>query len=204
MPETAIERRIPRHSYQSQFGYRWRLSACIALFVVASSIIVSAQSKKPGEYDVKAAYLYNFGKFIKWPPKLVSSEPVFPICILGTDPFGHTIDSIASGEALDGKRLSIVRVSSAIEAQPCRILFIGRSEQVRVGSILATVNKWPILTVSDMPDFLDHGGIIEFVMQGDRVRFQVNLAAAEHSGLLLSSELLKVAVSVKRINEAGE
>ncbi len=169
--------------------------AVIAILVVLTSTSAFSQARKPTEYEVKAAYLYNFGKFIKWP---ASSDPNFTICIFGSDPFGNSLDGITSGESLDGKRLAVHRINSASEAQGCRILFISRSEQGRASGVLSVVKHLPILTVSDMPDFVDDGGVIGFVMQGDRVRFQVSLPAAERAGLSLSSELLKVAVSVKR------
>lgn len=169
-----------------------------ALLILLGSASAFSQARKPTEYEVKAAYLYNFGKFIKWPPSATSSDPNFPICIFGTDPFGASLDTIASGESLDGKRLSVRRINSASEVHGCRILFISRGERDRASGILSAVKQLPILTVSDMPDFVDDGGVIGFVMQGDRVRFQVNLPAAERAGLSLSSELLKVAVSVKR------
>jgi hypothetical protein len=169
--------------------------AAVLLVVALSFSSLHSETRKPTEYEVKAAYLYNFGKFIKWPP---SSESTFEICVFGNDPFGISLDSLTAGESLDGKRLAIRRISSTTEAQKCRILYVSRSEQGRAPSILEAVKHLPILTVSDIPNFLDDGGVISFVMQGDRVRFQVSLPAAERAGLSLSSELLKVAVSVKR------
>lgn len=168
-----------------------------ALLILISCTSVFSQARKPTEYEVKAAYLYNFGKFIRWPSS-ASSDSHFSICIFGTDPFGNSLDGITSGESLDGKRLAVRRINSASEVQGCRILFISRSEQGRASSVLSAVKHLPILTVSDMPDFVDNGGIIGFVMQGDRVRFQVSLPAAERAGLSLSSELLRVAANVKR------
>jgi YfiR/HmsC-like len=173
------------------------LSALLA-FVIFSSISVWSQSHRPTEYDVKAAYLYNFGKFVRWPAATVSTDSDFSICVLGSDPFGATLDKIVAGELVDGRKLAIVRIENASAARNCRILFVGRSEQGRAASILSSLAHSPVLTVSDMPGFTDRGGIIEFVMQGDKVRFQVNLAAAERAGLNMSSELLKVAVAVKR------
>lgn len=174
-----------------------RIGFTAFLFLFSSSPLIS-QAHPPTEYEVKAVYLYNFGKFIKWPPVAGSSDSSFTICIFGTDPFGATLDGITSGESVDGRRLAVRRINSGSDVQGCRILFIARSEQGRASSVLVAVKHLPILTVSDMPDFVNDGGVIGFVMQGDRVRFQVNLSAAERAGLSLSSELLKVAVSVKR------
>jgi hypothetical protein len=146
------------------------------------------------EYEVKAAYLYQFGRFVRWPS---SGGGDFPICILGYDPFGPILDSTVGGETVDGKRLSVRRVSSASQAADCRILFISSSEQHRLSSILAALSRKPVLTVSDLPDFCDHGGMIQFVLEGERVRFAVNRAAAERANLTFSSDLLRVAMLVK-------
>jgi len=146
------------------------------------------------EYEVKAAYLYQFGRFVRWPS---NSGSGFSICILGYDPFGSLLDSTVEGETVDGKRLSVRRISSAPQAADCRILFISSSEQRRLGSILAALAGQPVLTVSDLPDFCDHGGMIQFVVEGERVRFAVNRDAAERANLTFSSDLLRVAMLVK-------
>jgi hypothetical protein len=145
------------------------------------------------EYEVKAVYLYQFAKFVRWPG---SGQDVFPICLLGYDPFGSALNSTVDGESLDGKKLVIRRIASAEQVTGCRILFISSSEHSRVGGILAALNGKPILTVSDMRDFADRGGMIQFVVEGERVRFEVNRAAAEQAGLSLSSDLLRVATAV--------
>ena len=163
----------------------------------------AAQIHKAYEYEVKAAYLYSFGKFVKWPSSAPQNNS-FLVCVLGNDPFGSTLDSLVNGELIDGKRLSTARVNTPAEAAKCRVLFIGVREASRMSSILSDLHNTPVLTVSDAPDFVDRGGMLQFVVQDDKVRFLVNLGAAERAGLSLSSELLKVAVSVKRNQGAGD
>lgn len=157
---------------------------------------------KPTEYEIKAAYLYNFGKFVKWPPS-GSPADTFPICVLGQDPFGDILDTTLRGESIDGKSLIARRVGSVQEASTCRILFISAPGEKRIKEILAALKKSPVLTVSDMPGFLSAGGMIEFVLEGGRIRFQVNLAAAQNADLSMSSELLKVATAVKTGSAGG-
>ena len=185
---------------------RGRLSRLsVALFLLMSFHDVSAQARKPTDYEVKAAYLYNFGKFVRW-PAAASADPrdTFLICVLGQNPFGPALDATVAGESIDGKHL-VVRVIAAVsDAAKCRILFISSSEDGHLENILADLNKRPVLTVSDIPDFVEHGGAIEFIEQGDKIRFKVNLTVTEQAGLVLSSDLLKVAVSVKRDRTAGE
>jgi hypothetical protein len=169
------------------------------LYLTAGS---AAQNAKPTEFAVKAAYLFNFGKFIKWPEPIGSDHDSFPICVLGSDPFGKVLDATVTGERIDGKKVITRRVAAAADATGCRILFVGRSEEGRLGSLLATLGRSPVLTVSDISGFADRDGMIQFVMDHDRVRFEVNLSATQKAGLSLSSELLKVATSVK--GQAGE
>jgi hypothetical protein len=178
--------------------------ALTIVFTAASSTALFAQIHNPTEFQVKAAYLYNFSKFVKWPPQALSADRNFNFCILGSNPFDGSLDAIVSGEAIEGRRMLVVRISNIAESQNCRILFVGGSEHSKLESVLAALRRSPVLTVSDIPGFLEHDGIIQFVMQADKVRFQVNLTAAEKAGLSLSSELLKVAVLVKRGSQAGQ
>jgi len=176
-----------------------RLTVTAALCVLATCASLDAQTNKPTEFEVKAAYLFNFGKFVKWPGPIGSDRDIFPICVLGTDPFGQVLDSTISGEHIDGKRVTTRRIGSPSEAAGCRIVFVCRSEEGRLSSEMPVLSRWPVLTVSDIRGFADHAGMIEFLMEHDRVRFEVNLNATQKAGLALSSELLKVATFVKRL-----
>lgn len=174
-----------------------RLMAMVVLLSLVESPFLRAQSS-PTEYEVKAAYLYNFGKFVEWPNKNTASDSSFNICVLGQDPFGPTFGATIAGQSIKGKNVLLKRIPKAEDAVSCHILFISSSEEVRLKEILATLDKTSVLTVSDMPHFSRRGGMIEFVMEANRVRFEVNLASAERTGLILSSQLLKVAVGVRR------
>ena len=117
--------------------------------------------------------------------------------MFGQDPFGAILDSTLAGETLDGKPVVLRRISKPQDAMECRILFISSTEEKHLKEILAALDRDGVLTVSDMPGFTRRGGMIQFVLDGDKVRFEVNLASAENSKLVLSSELLKVAASVR-------
>jgi hypothetical protein len=113
-----------------------------------------AQQAKPTEYDVKAAYLYNFGKFVEWPAKVTAANgDSFTICVLGQDPFGAALDVTIAGETIDGKNVVARRITRPQDAVSCRILFISSSEDSQLKEILATLDKTGVLTVSDMPQF---------------------------------------------------
>jgi len=184
---------------------RYRLSALSGIVVgycfafVLGVVCLQGQTFKPSEYQVKSVYLYNFGKFVEWPRTAAAAgSPSFVICVLGEDPFGPILNTTLAGETVSGKRPEARRVASVQDANDCHILYISTSEQRRLGQVLTYLNGKSVLTVSDMEQFSDRGGIIQFVWDRDRVRFEVNLAAATKAGLTLSSELLKVAARVRQ------
>jgi hypothetical protein len=177
------------------------MAVAIVSVIIGSSL--HAQRLNPTEYEVKAAYLYNFGKFVEWPAKDMAAGDSFSICVLGQDPFGATLDSTITGESINSKKVMAKRIARPQDAVNCRILFIGSSEENRLKEILTTLDKTSVLTVSDLPQFARHGGMIQFVMEANRVRFEVNLTMAERAGLALSSELLKVASNVRRSSIPG-
>jgi hypothetical protein len=171
-----------------------RRAALIAFCMIAA--IVHAQNRI-SESAVKAAYLFNFGKFVRFAPSdVVKSRQSFDICIVGEDPLGATIDELTANEQLDGKAVRVVRLKSAVEARGCAIAYISASEGARIGTDIELLRGQPVLTVSDAASFLQDGGIIQFVTAGNHIRFAVNLEAARGAQLSLSSELLKVAMAV--------
>lgn len=192
--------RVTRRACCAPFG---PVTMAMAL-VLAFAPCLRAQETRPTDYDVKAAYLYNFGRFIEWPAQSSASQgDSFNVCVLGRDPFGPTLDTTLAGETIAGKSVVARRVSTPQEAANCRILFIGTTETGQLNKIIEALDKEAVLTVSDMPQFSQHGGMIQFVLEGKRVRFEVNLAAAQRVGLTLSSELLKVATTVRRNPATG-
>ncbi len=172
----------------------WLAATLILISLPASEL--SGQEQKPTQYEVQAAYLYNFGKFVNWPPSDASSHGPFVICVLGEDPFGAILDKTTAGETINGKQIVDKRIARAEEATSCSILYVSPSEAERLSRVLAAVKDAPVLTVSDMPGFVEHGGMIEFVLENGRVRFEVNLNPTTRDGLTFSSELLKVAVKI--------
>lgn len=184
-------------------GLRTLFAVTAVLFLLSTSLF--AQQLRLSEYQVKAAYLYDFTRFITWPPETSNDKrPIFAICVIGKDPFGPILDATLAGEKSGSYNLVARRVSHPEEALACRILFIGESETDHLKDILAEMNRASVLTVSDIPQFSKRGGMIEFVLKGDKVRFEVNLTNAMNAGLTLSSDLLKVALSVKRNPPPGD
>jgi hypothetical protein len=109
-----------------------------------------------------------------------------------------------AGETVGGKPVSIRHIEKAQDASVCHILFIGSAQGKDLSGILSALDEEAVLTVSDMPDFSKQGGIIQFVLEGDRIRFEINLEGAEKSHLVFPSELLKVAVAVQKPARSGD
>jgi len=178
---------------------RLRTSIAVAFSIVAICQIApfaSAQNRM-SEYDVKAAYLFNFGKFVRFTPSDAEiKRQSFDICVVGEDPLGARLDGFATNEQFDGKPVHVVRLKTAVEARGCAIAYISASEGARIKNDLDALRGQPVLTVSDAGTFLQNGGMVQFVLQQNHVRFAVDLDAVRIARLSLSSELLRVAISV--------
>jgi len=192
-----FQRAIFRFSGGRRATPRIAIWAVLALLFscFCARLVQAGPEIKPTQYEVEAAYLYNFGKFVVWPGAAHTSNP-FLICILGDDPFGLVLDHAIADETLRGRPVQGKRIAHAQDAIGCSILYISSSESGRLSKILPVIHEAPVLTVSDIPDFVQQGGMIQFVLRDGRVRFAVNLAPVKSSGLALSSELLKVSVQV--------
>jgi len=162
-----------------------------------------AQATVPGagfdEYQVKAAFLYNFAKFVEWPPGTFASpsDPI-GICIAGVNPFGSMLDTMVQGKKMGERVFLVRRMPDTQEAKGCQILFIGGTEWKTVHALLDALTGAAILTVGETEDFTAAGGMIAFQLAGPRVRIQIDLETAEHSRLKISSKLLSLAQIVKR------
>ena len=170
-----------------------------AWLLLLTPLAVSAQSAAaaPSE-DVEAAYLYQFGRYVEWPPEAVDDDATFDICLLGMDPLSAALDEIVAGKAITGRRVAAKRIVGLDESGHCRILFVSSTENARLPEILKALAGTRVLTVGRGPDFTRRGGMIGFTLDDRRVRFVVNLGATDAAQLTLSSQLLRVAVRVDR------
>ena len=162
------------------------MRARILTLLVAITATLPAQGI-PLEYRVKAAYLYNFVKFVEWPTTLQSS--VLTICVAGRNPFETVLDDLVGGAVVAGRRLESRVI---LEPTPgCHVLFVPQG--ANAGAYLRAVVGQPILTIGEEPGFILSGGIARFYVDGINVRFEINPTAAEHAGLRISSRLLRLA-----------
>ena len=161
--------------------------------VTAQHLRPPQQSEGPAEYDVKAVFLLNFTRFVSWPAPERAGSP-FAICVLGDDPFGDVLDRTVAGETIGGRRLIVKRIRKWPES--CEMLFVPAAQPSQA-SILAQAPR-DVLTVGESPDFLADGGMIRFVVENRRVRFDINRNAVDRSSLMMSSRLFEVARTVLR------
>jgi len=157
----------------------------------------SLANEKNLEYKVKAAYLYNFTKFIHWPSDILSSkkDDTLNICILGQDPFGHAIDLLIN-KTVQGYNVSVKYIDNVNTGQQCHVTFISKSKEKDVIHILDVLSKEKTLTVSDIESFTSKGGCISLDVLKGKVRFNVNLQAAQNANLKISAKLLELAKRV--------
>jgi hypothetical protein len=194
-----------RHCTASKLTHPSPQFLALALVWALLAVSITQGQQKPSDYQVKAVYLYNFGRFVEWPSKIPAAKgDSFTICVLGEDPFGSTLDATLAGETIGGKNIVAKRISSPQESVNCQILFLSAAEAGRLSKIMESLDKAPVLTVSEIPQFSQRGGMIQFVVEGNRIRFEVNLTATQRAGLSLSSELLKVATAVRRHPAGGD
>ena len=170
-------------------------AALVAILLPVIPTVATAQSRVPsqaGEYDVKAAILYNLLKFVEWPADAfaAANTPV-AICVLGADPFGALLDDSVRGHQVGGRGIVVRRLTEV--APGCHVLFISLSETRRLSMILDRLRTMSVLTVGEQEQFVDGGGIIELRTE-DRVRFAINVEAADRARLRLSARLLMLAL----------
>ena len=175
------------------------LPAAVAAFLICAWVgLIKAQATVPLEYQVKATFLYNFSKLTEWPSETFSENAAeLVIGIVGEDPFGGAIDKLAADERQHGRKLVIKRLRWDQELKPCHVLFVSRSEKKHLRAILANVDGAGVLTVSEIEGFAASGGMIEFVFDDNRIRFDINREAALRANLKISSRLLALAHTVR-------
>ena len=166
--------------------------AVVCLTLLTESLSSPAKAQVSDEYQVKAAFLYNFLKFVDWPAQSFESDSSpFIIGVLGDDRFNNAIDRAISGKTANGRRIVAKRLSSAKGMPYCHVLFISASER-NLAQILTNTGPG-VLTVGESERFTQSGGIINFTIIESKVRFEINQTAAERAGLRVSAKLLSLA-----------
>jgi hypothetical protein len=194
---TVLPAHIPGPPRRPERSFRRSRALALALLVVfcLAALCGPAREAAAGgssEYQVKAAFLYNFMKFTEWPADGLGSPGVLTVGILGKDPFGGALEEVRDKTA-KGRRVVLQQLHGIEEAKGCDLLFIAASEKGHLSQILKAVQNRGILTVADQDGFCQAGGMINLVFVKNRVGFEVNLAATSRARLKVSSQLLRLA-----------
>jgi hypothetical protein len=177
--------------------YVLRVVLVIALCSPASSNEGFASPVAITESQVKAAYLYNFAKFVAWPERsFVKADAPIDICVLDDTSFESTLREIVSSHSVDGHPVQVVHVTAVVGAHGCHILFIPSLQAKQARAFIEAIGNKSIVTVGETQGFLEEGGMIRFALEEGKVKFQVNLRAAAQSGVRISARLLSVATRV--------
>src|ERR1700704_2824966 len=169
----------------------------VSLSWAPEAVAQTSDSSDSSEYLIKAGFIYNFAKFVEW-PTTAFAQPDSPIVIgiLGIDPFGPLIDRIVENKKIGARGFVVKRLKwggDLKELKECKILFVGASERAHIDELMQIVKTLPILTVGETPGFAERGGVIRFVLEDNRVRFEINVDAAHEADLTISSRLLTLA-----------
>lgn len=180
---------------QGSAARRWRAAALLALGLLVAGPVADA-AEALTESQVKAAYLYNFAKFVEWPAEaFTAAQAAFVLCVPGTTGLGGALSGI-DGKPVQGRPLQVRRNVRPDELKACHLLFVPESEEHATAEWLRRAGTLPVLTVGASEGFAAAGGVIGFVTGEERVQFEINPDAAGRVNLKISSQLLKLATIV--------
>ena len=182
--------RIFRHSI---FSGELIAATAALLMLLCAPVTGKADEAQQTEYRIKTAFLYNFSRFVVWPESAMRERSEFSLCTLGETLFEEQLDTLA-GKTVHNKAIVVKRHSQPEQVLDCQLVFIG--EQQDLTETLRTLQKQPVLTVSNIAGFTKKGGIIQFKLIENKVRFRINADAASSAGLTVSSKLLSLAIDV--------
>jgi hypothetical protein len=180
------------------FGQISRRAIKICVAFLAGVVLSSAQIPASREYQIKAAFLYNFTQFVEWPAaSFENGTAPLVIGVLGEDPFGSVLQETVKGEKVNGHPLTVQHYDVPKEIGQCHILFVNVGGEAQLKETLTLVKGRHVLTVSDAPDFIKRGGLVRFIKENNKIRFQINQEAAKENDIAISSKLLRLAEIVK-------
>jgi hypothetical protein len=192
-------------SARRAYGRRAAVLLAVACAVLGLSSPRPAQADSLAESEIKAAFMYNFAKFVQWPPAAFG-QPQSPLslCVIGEDAFGPALDTI-DHKLAQGHELHVRRRVHLEDAKSCHILFVAESEHARLPAVLRAVSGGSVLTISEIDRFAELGGVIGLYKDDNNIRFSINLEQAQAALLQINSQLLKLAKIVgRRAREDGQ
>jgi hypothetical protein len=174
---------------------RWSILLWICCLVqTAGTFPAAADDHSAREYEVKAAFIFKFAQFMEWPAGAFTSDTdAIIVATVGDDPFQGSLDRVMAGKTIGSRPMAVVHFSSVDQIQRCHVLFISAANADELPAILSKVAKSPVVTIGEQDDFCASGGVIQFLIEDAKIHFEVNTAAADQSGVKISSRLLKLA-----------
>jgi len=172
--------------------------ALIGLLIMVGRVACNA-GPVSRECQVKAAFLYNFAKFIQWPAQtFASADSPIVIGVLGQNPISGELEKAVQGRKINGRGIIVRQVESVAAARQTQILFVDSTQENSLDEFMGALKGAPVVTVGESDSFARHGGMITFIPQGDKLRFAINVAPAENSGVKISAQLQKLATEIRR------
>jgi hypothetical protein len=202
IPETMRRYQQKRMLLMGQGGVRLGLLSAVtmslaSLILGGSGLKIAADGNASSEYQVKAAFLFHFAQFVDWPAEAFKgADSPLTYCTLGEDPFHGALDATLNGKTVGARAFRVRHFKQVQELQECQVLFVGAGEKKAVLSALDVAKRGPVLTVGEAEHFVQDGGMIEFFLEDNKVRFNINLDAAERAKLKISARLLALAKTV--------
>ena len=172
-----------------------RIFPALLVAVLALGLPVGFVAQEQDEYEVKAAFLFNFSKFMEWPQSSASGN--FEICILGDNPFETALDQLTKGKVVNGRPIQVRRIKDPTDARPCQIAFASSAERVKAAKLVDAVRGAAVLTVGETPEFLRAGGMIALSTDGNHVDIVINDNAIQGAGIKVSAKLMLLAKKYK-------
>jgi len=167
--------------------------------LVATPALVTAVSPS----DLKAAFIYNFARFTLWPGEVVPANSPIVLCVAGDPDVAQSLDRAVQGKAVGGHALLVRRVGADQAVRGCQLLYAGDLNDTRARQLVSLLKDAPVLAISDLEAFTGIGGTAHFFMEGDRMRFAVNVDAANRANVRISAQLLNLARIVKESHAAA-
>lgn len=188
----SLRRGVPegRRAWIASIG--WQLAATATIALLCATAVHSQNS--PSEYQVKAAFLFNFAKFVEWPPDTFpnATAPI-ALCVFRHDPFGSALDEVIRGKTINNRELVARRIHDLAELKGCQVLFVDEREEKQLPEILTSLKGVSSLVVGEGAEFAERGGAIQFFLENNKLRFAINIDAVQRSRLQASSKLLALA-----------
>jgi len=169
------------------------MTALLLILLLSAPVAGTADEAQHTEHRIKTAFLYNFSRFVSWPEAALQNRSEFSLCTLGSTLLGEQLDTL-SGKTVRGKTLVVKHFDRPEDIVDCRLVFISQSAELT--ETLWILKEQPVLTVSDAAAFTEKGGMIQFKVIDNKVRFRINVDAARAAGLTISSKLLSLAINV--------